>query len=143
MNEFLPSGFKTHTDRYLYANSHHHLTQTTSSVMRTLLARAVAIIDKEHQEQEFKNLKQTQSANRYSERIINKCFIHPTTEDQKRESRRNPSTGSEVAIREKSHQENQNGFLTLQKDRKPSPHTKRQGTTVEPRGLRYTYHDCN
>ena len=55
---------KTHTDRYLHADSHHHPAQK-AGVIQTLAYRSKRILDTDHLEQEFEHLERVFMKNGY------------------------------------------------------------------------------
>jgi len=62
---------KTHTDRYLHADSHHFPPQKIG-VINTLVTRALRIFDKEHIKEEIDHLEKKIGDNRYSDRQFRK-----------------------------------------------------------------------
>ncbi|XP_029165861.1 uncharacterized protein LOC114936730 [Nylanderia fulva] len=81
----------THTDRYLHATSHHHLTQK-NSVISSLICRALTISELTFLNEELEHLNQVLTKNRY-----NNKDIYQTTERLKNKisSSTNMSTSSE------------------------------------------------
>ena len=64
---------RTHTDKYLQADSHHHPSQKLG-VLNTLAIRVVRIADKEHINGELKNLRRVLKNNGYDNGDIMKAF---------------------------------------------------------------------
>jgi hypothetical protein len=64
---------KTHTDRYLHVESHHHPAQKTR-IISTLVTCAIRISDKNHLEQEFNHLRRALLNNGYKRKQINEVI---------------------------------------------------------------------
>lgn len=78
---------KTHTDRYLHADSHHHPSQL-KSVIKTLNTRATRLADTEHQKEETDHLQKALGLNGYTKQDIRRALrprSRPQTEEGKPE----------------------------------------------------------
>ena len=75
---------KTHTDRYINFQSHHH-PQVKSGVISCLKNRAMRVCDDEHLKMEMIHLKRTFRANGYPPSVISRSLQHqthpPTSQD--------------------------------------------------------------
>ena len=67
---------KTHTNRYLHSDSHHHPNQKIG-IIKTLTIRASKISDSHHLEHEINHLRHVFQHNGYNKHVINKT-IHQT-----------------------------------------------------------------
>jgi Reverse transcriptase (RNA-dependent DNA polymerase) len=82
---------KTHTDRYLHAESHHHPSQKMA-VVNTLVARAIAISEPGNLQNEKKHLIRTLEGNGYSRETTERTF--------RRHLKRKKDTPTQVADKE-------------------------------------------
>ena len=64
---------KTHTDRYLHAESHHHPSQKVG-ILNTLATRAIRISDTEHLKEELAHLSRVLQENGYKLKDIKRAF---------------------------------------------------------------------
>ena len=64
---------KTHTDRYLHAESHHNLAQKIG-IIKTLATRALRICNKDHLAGKIEHLKKAFLSNGYNGKQINETF---------------------------------------------------------------------
>ena len=64
---------KTHPDRYLHTESHHHPSQNIG-IIKTLATRTLRIWDKDHLAGEFEHLKKAFLSNGYNGKQINETF---------------------------------------------------------------------
>jgi hypothetical protein len=63
---------KTHTDKYLHVESHHHPTQKLG-VINTLVTRAIRVFDSDHVEEELNHLANVFRNNGYKEHQFKKA----------------------------------------------------------------------
>ena len=73
---------KTHTDRYLHANSHHFPPQKVG-VINTLVTRSLRISDKEHIKEEIDHLEFFFDENRYNGKHFRKIVASANKEEKK------------------------------------------------------------
>ena len=74
---------KTHTDRYLHANSHHFHPQKVG-VINTLVTRALRISDKEHIKEEIDHLEKVFEENGYNGKQFRKIVASANKEKKKK-----------------------------------------------------------
>ena len=82
---------KTHTDRYLHANSHHFPPQKVV-VINTLVTRALRISDKEHIKEEMDHLAKVFKNNGYSSRQFRKSVASANKPRKSRTKDKNEDT---------------------------------------------------
>ena len=81
---------KTHTNRYLHAESHHHPSQK-SGIINTLATRAWRVSDTDHIKEELKQLRKSFINNGYTGKEINKVFRNiKETREKPRKKIKNP-----------------------------------------------------
>ena len=64
---------KTHTDKYLHAESHHHPSQKIG-ILHTLAKRVVRVSDEDHLNEELQHLSKILQENGYTKKDINRAF---------------------------------------------------------------------